>query len=125
MPESPDRQLIVLVEDLLAVRHVVARELRDAGYDVLTAPDGTSAVTLIEGLRAPPDLVIIDLRLPTMQGDQLGTWLTLRYLRLPIVFISGFPTVAEHLPGPLLRKPFTAEELCAVVQEELAKASVG
>ena len=119
MPESPDRQLIVLVEDLLAVRHVVARELRDAGYEVLTAPDGTSAVTLIEGLGAPPDLVIIDLGLPTMPGAQLGAWLTLRYPRLPIVLISGLPTVTEQLPGPLLRKPFTADELLTHVRQIL------
>ncbi|MEO6055236.1 MAG: response regulator, partial [Gemmatimonadales bacterium] len=65
---SPLRALVIVVDDALALRLVMSRTLIDAGYDVLTAPDGYSATILIQGLRTPPDVVVTDLRMPVMRG---------------------------------------------------------
>lgn len=112
------RRLIVIVDDQPAVRLVTARVLIEAGYDVLTAPDGLSAVAVIEGLRAPPDLVITDLRMPVMGGEALASWLAARLPRMPLIFITGFG-IPTRIQWPVLRKPFTAEVLCAAVRQVL------
>jgi len=120
---APSRPLVVVVDDTLPVRLMTARALTMAGYDVLSAPDGAAAVTLIQGLRTPPDLVITDLRMPAMDGEALGRWVMVRYPRVPLVFISGFvPEDTGELPGAFLSKPFTPEVLLSVVQGALAGA---
>jgi CheY-like chemotaxis protein len=113
----------VVVDDALALRLVMARTLTDAGYDVLTAPDGLSATTLIQGLRTPPDLVVTDLKMPAMDGEALAGWLTQHYPRLPVIFVSAFAGDHEELPGPLLPKPFTSDALSALVGQTLAGRS--
>ncbi len=118
---ATDRPVVLVVDDTLPVRLLVSRALTDAGYHVLTAPDGQSAITLIEGHRAPPDLVVTDLRMPVMRGEHLAQWLRQRYPHLPIVFMSGFgPEDDDELAGPFLPKPFTPDVLCALVRETLA-----
>ncbi len=119
-PAAP-RPLVIVVDDAHPLRLVMSRALTDAGCDVLTVPDGYSATVLIQGLRTPPDLVVSDLRMPVMGGEELAAWLTAHYPRLPVVFVSAFGMdESESLPGPLLRKPFTMDELCAVVGQRLA-----
>src|SRR5436190_16841280 len=102
----PSRPLVVAVDAALPVRLMTARTLTMAGYDVLSAPDGAAAVNLILGLKAPPGLVVTDLRMPAMDGEALGPWVTSRYPDVPLVFISGFGhEVTGELPGALLSKP--------------------
>ncbi len=120
---SPLRALVIVVDDALALRLVMSRTLIDAGYDVLTAPDGYSATILIQGLRTPPDVVVTDLRMPVMRGEALAGWLGTRYPNLPVVFVSGFGAEdLEPLPGPLLHKPFTPATLQSAVRDALARA---
>jgi two-component system, cell cycle sensor histidine kinase and response regulator CckA len=117
----PVRSVVLVVEDALPIRLVLARSLAEAGYDVLTAPDGQSAISLVEGRRDPLDLVVTDLRMPTMGGKSLAAWLAARYPRLPVIFISGFrPDNPRELSGPFLAKPFSADELLNVVRAALA-----
>src|SRR5690242_14441396 len=104
----PSRRLVVVVDDTLPVRLLVSRALSEAGLDVLTAPDGAAAATLILGLRSPPDLVITDMRMPAMGGEEFGRWVGLRYPQVPLISISGFITEdTGELPGTFLSKPFT------------------
>jgi CheY-like chemotaxis protein len=99
---------------------MISRTLTMSGYDVLTAPDGAAAAALIQGLRTPPDLVITDLRMPAMDGEELGRWVTLRYPKVPLVFISGFvPEDTGELPGAFLGKPFTPDTLLELVHSTL------
>ena len=123
-PATPaPRPLVLVVDDALAVRLVMARTLTDAGYDVLTAPDGQSATTLIQGLRVPPDVVVTDVKMPAMGGEALAAWLSQHYPQLPVIFVSGFAGDYVDLPGPLLPKPFTSETLSALVGRTLAGKS--
>ena len=122
MPGPAPRPLVVVVDDTLPVRLLVSRALSEAGYDVLTAPDGQVAVTLLQGLRQPPDLVVTDLRMPAMDGEALGRWVMLHYPHVPLVFISGFvPEDTGELPGTFLSKPFTPETLLEHVQRAISR----
>jgi len=117
------RPLVIVVDDALPVRLLASRMLTEAGYDVLSAPDGAAAVTLIQGLRAPPDLVITDLRMPVMGGEALGQWLMAQYAQVPVIYMSGFvPQTTGELPGILLDKPFTPDVLLKAVGEAVHTA---
>jgi len=122
----PSRPLVVVVDDTLAVRLLVSRALSEAGCDVLTAPDGAAAATLILGLNSPPDLVITDMRMPAMGGEALGRWVGLRYPQVPLIFISGFiPEDTGELPGVFLSKPFTPAVLLEAVRHTLSSRALG
>ena len=117
---SEPRPLVIVVDDALALRLVLVRALTEAGFDALSAPDGSAAATLILGLRQEPDVVVTDIRMPVMDGERFASWLAHQYPRVPIVFISGFVEDDPSLPGPLLTKPFHPEALCSLVRQAIA-----
>ena len=116
---------VLLVDDQPALRAVMAL-LGGAGYVVLTAANGPQALELAEsGERI--DVLITDVVMPEMLGQQLAEQLRERRPNLRVIFISGFARPAlEHagrpLDGPLLQKPFSAGELLAQVAETLRRA---
>ncbi|HEX3852418.1 MAG TPA: response regulator [Polyangiaceae bacterium] len=112
--------VILLVEDEPQVQAVTARILRAFGYSVITAHNERSALAQAEQHGGSIGLVVSDLVLPGVSGKDL-----VRRLRKPcehaqILYISGYSP--EHV-GALtdgacfLRKPFTAQELLAVVRD--------
>jgi PAS domain S-box-containing protein len=84
------RESILVAEDEPAVRAILARLLREHGYTVLEARDGSHALELAEGAPAPPDLVIADVVMPGMGGKQLAGALAARWSGIPVIFISGY-----------------------------------
>jgi two-component system cell cycle sensor histidine kinase/response regulator CckA len=116
---------ILVVEDEDALRAAIRRLLQDAGYQVLEAANGASALALLDG--SEPDevsLVLTDLRMPVMDGRQLASALARRRPSLPIVFMSGFTAqlmdlrlVSPHLA--FLAKPFRNEDLLSAVKGQL------
>lgn len=129
-----DRPRRVLVADDDAdVRALLAGHLRQAGYDVVEATDGAEAVALAR--RTSPGLVLMDLRMPNMDGLA-----ALRALRaepttrnLPVIMMTASPgmldesrTAMAALGGArLLAKPCTAEELAATITRSLAEGAGG
>jgi two-component system cell cycle sensor histidine kinase/response regulator CckA len=79
-----------VAEDEPAVRAIIARSLREYGYSVIEARDGSHALELAEGAPAPPDLVIADVVMPGMGGKQLAESLERRWSGIPVLFISGY-----------------------------------
>jgi DNA-binding response OmpR family regulator len=116
------RPVILIAEDEPTIRAVLARVLESEGYHVLTAENGRSALMLIATLNLPVDLVVSDLTMPEVGGEALIAELA-RYQRMPpVLFISGLGR--DDVPGlslPLLRKPFTTQELCARVRQLLGR----
>jgi chemosensory pili system protein ChpA (sensor histidine kinase/response regulator) len=112
---------VLVVEDDPWIQWIIADELADRGNEVLTARDGVEALERLRQSR--PDVMILDLRLPRLDGWELAR----RYRSLtggevvPIVVVSGAraPDPPEAALGVrrYLRKPFDMEELVLAVAQ--------
>lgn len=116
-----DGRIVLVVDDDPQLRGLVARAITSSGYQVLTAGDGEEALALASTLDGQLGLVVTDIRMPVMDGVALAARLAGSHPRLPILFISGYATVAQtvSLPGPLLPKPFTHDQLLHHVRQML------
>jgi CheY-like chemotaxis protein len=115
-----DAGLVLVVDDDAMLRDLLARVIAEAGYRVLTAGDGDEALALAGTLDGQLQLVVTDVRMPVMDGVTLARHLTEINPRLPVLFVSGFvPLAGEPLPGPLLAKPFTPNDLLRHVRRLL------
>jgi DNA-binding response OmpR family regulator len=119
------RSRILVVDDDATVADVVARYLAHDGYAVETVADGR--VALERALAEPPDLVVLDLMLPGMDG--LDVCRRLRALApVPIVILTARGQEADRIVGlelgadDYVSKPFSAKELVARVRAVLRRA---
>ncbi|HEY8555964.1 MAG TPA: response regulator transcription factor, partial [Actinomycetes bacterium] len=119
------RSRILVVDDDATVSDVVARYLARDGYAVETVADGR--VALERALAAPPDLVVLDLMLPGMDG--LDVCRRLRALApVPIVVLTARGQEADRIVGlelgadDYVSKPFSPKELVARVRAVLRRA---
>lgn len=119
-------EIILLVEDEPAMRELIARFLRTLGYTVLEAAHGDAALRLTYRLSSRPiDMVIADLVMPQMGGEELATHLQLRYPTIKILFMSGYTDRegGEYRPigshPAFLRKPFLLNLLAHTVRQVL------
>jgi len=110
------RKLLVIDDDtkLLASYRDL---LSPYGFEVLTAPDGTDAVTIVE---QNPDilLVILDLAMPRMDGREWLRWFRSSRKESPVIIISAYklgPAEDELKPAVVLEKPFHVAELLDLV----------
>ena len=126
-------ETILVAEDEPAVRAILARALREYGYAVLEARDGSHALALAEGAPAPPDLVIADVVMPGMGGKPLAEAVERRWAGTPVLFTSGY-TGADAVRRGLLdegrefmQKPLEPEALAEQVRRILddRKAELG
>ena len=86
-------ETILVAEDEPSVRTIVARSLREYGYTVLDARDGTHALELAKEFVRAPDLLIADVVMPGMGGKQLAEILEALWPGTPVLFISGYTGV--------------------------------
>ncbi len=126
-PASKPRGTILVAEDQADVRGLVVGVLRSAGYEVVVATDGRDALHQLRGLHACVDLVLSDLVMPHMSGQQLYAATRTECGAPPFLFMSGYSE--EALPAAshaLLGKPFTPAQLLRAVSDRLdALARVG
>ena len=111
---------ILVVDDELIVRSWIARLLQEEGYAVEVATDGAEALRIAHADPDAFDLVITDVRMPEMDGWQLGHRVREAWPGLPVLYVSGYDT-HHGAPGPhaFLRKPFEADDLLRRVAELL------
>jgi CheY-like chemotaxis protein len=123
--ETPTRPLILLVDDDPVVRLTLARALTERGYEVRTAADGQAAITILERLGTLPAIAITDLQMTGGSGEELARVLARRYPDLPVIFMTAYLALyrTAYLPGPILEKPFRADQLCELVGSVLTAAS--
>ena len=112
---------LLLVEDNVDLRELVAESLRGRGYDVEEAGDGRDA--LAANTRECPSLLITDCNMPHMTGNELLEHLALdeRLRRMPAIVVSA--RNQPVLPANVLvflRKPFTMGQLEAAIRDCLA-----
>jgi two-component system, cell cycle sensor histidine kinase and response regulator CckA len=118
-PRTDGSRLAIVVEDEPAVRGIVVRVLREEGFEVLEAADGTEALALIGQVQTTGrlQLVVTDLAMPLMGGRQLAEQLRAAGHEVPLLFISGYTDEEIERLGlvaagdDVLRKPFSPTAL--------------
>jgi CheY-like chemotaxis protein len=113
---------ILLVDDHQDLRRVLARLLTREGYQVLEAEDGRAALAVIEGLRRAVDLLITDIRMPAMGGEELIEALADRHVARRTLLMTGgenIPREPRFAGVGVLQKPFSRDALLARVHELL------
>ncbi|BCB76522.1 response regulator transcription factor [Phytohabitans flavus] len=119
-------QRVLVVDDDPTVSDVVCRYLRRAGYDVSMAADGAAALAVVA--REMPDLVVLDLMLPGIDGLEVCRRLRTRPDGVPIVMLTALGEEADRVLGLQLgaddyvTKPFSPRELVLRVQSVLRRA---
>jgi PAS domain S-box-containing protein len=119
-PSSARRGLsVLLVEDDAAVRSLTRRMLASLGHAVTAASSGAEALGLVEVADRLPDVLITDVRMPGIQGQELARRLRDRRPDLPVVFISGFSAeLGDRVAitgAQVLDKPFDLRRLEAAI----------
>ncbi len=121
-----ERQRILVVDDDPTVSEVVARYLEHAGFDVAVVGDGAVAVDAIK--QRIPDLVVLDLMLPGLDGLEVFRQLRQR-APVPVVMLTALGDEADRLVGlelgadDYVTKPFSPRELVLRVQSVLRRSA--
>jgi DNA-binding response OmpR family regulator len=115
----------LVVDDEPIVRDVVARYLERDGYTTLQAGDGETARALLE--REQPELVVLDVMLPGIDGIALMRWIRARS-DLPVILLTARGDESDRIIGlelgadDYVTKPFSPRELAARVRTVLRRA---
>jgi DNA-binding response OmpR family regulator len=117
---------VLVVDDEPIVREVVVGYLQRDGFRTLEAGDGDQARELLE--QDPPNLVVLDLMLPGMDGLELCRWIRARS-DLPVIMLTARGEEADRIVGlelgadDYVTKPFSPRELAARVRTVLRRSS--
>ena len=121
---QPEARLLV-VEDEPNIRELLATSLRFAGFEVHVAADGATALHL--ATVHEPDLVVLDVMLPDMDGFTVTRKLRDTGRQLPIVFVTARDSVDDKIKGltvggdDYVTKPFSLEEVVARIRAVLRR----
>ena len=124
-PLSSPHGTILVVDDEAMLRHLLARTLADAGFDVLEAENGEAALRAVARCRDRLRLVVTDISMPVMGGMEFAREFRPLCPRVPILFITGRETEsrtgAGHNQDDLLLKPFGPDVFLRTVSRILAR----
>src|SRR6202044_2209850 len=121
---QPAARLLV-VEDEPNILELLSASLRYAGFDVLTATGGSEAVQAAQ--RHRPDLIVLDVMLPDMDGFDVVRRLRGGGARIPVVFLTARDAMEDKVRGLTLggddyvTKPFSLEEVIARIRAVLRR----
>lgn len=119
---------ILIVEDDVDILRLLRRELEDAGFEVLTYDTGMRGLSAVR--ESDPDLVILDLGLPDLSGQEIARRVR-RTGDTPILILTAADEVGTKVEmlnagaDDYLAKPFHVEELLARVNVQLRKRTLG
>ena len=107
---------VLIVEDDAPLRQFFRHTLALAGYRVLEAGDGLTALQILD--TEPVDLVVLDLGLPTVSGHVVHADIAARAQNVPILVVTGSNAKLRELQGTcVMRKPVMPDELLVAVRE--------
>ena len=122
-----NKKTILIVDDEKTIVDMLVYNLQKEGYNTLEAGDGETAVNI--ALEQKPDLVLLDIMLPKMDG--LAVCKRIRqYLNVPILMLSAKDEEIDKILGlelgadDYITKPFSVRELMARVKANLRKAEI-
>jgi two-component system, OmpR family, response regulator RegX3 len=116
--------LVLLVDDEEALRVSLAFTLRKEGYEVTTAPDGATGLRLM--YEKPPDVVLLDLMLPGLDGMEICRRIR-AWSDVPILMLTAKDEVEDKVTGlrsgadDYITKPFSTRELVARIEAVLRR----
>jgi two-component system response regulator AtoC len=123
------RPRVLVVDDAEGIRTLLANLLELKGYDVDTAEDGRRALALLEG-GAAPDVVLLDVMMPGVDGVETLRLIRERDAELPVVMLSvvgkasTIVAAMELGASDYLNKPFEDDELLATLEQVLARRAL-
>jgi two-component system response regulator MprA len=104
---APRAERVLVVDDDRSLRRMLERTLAAEGYDVTVAADGGGALVAVE--RVAPDVIVLDVAMPALDGLAVCRRLRARGLPTPILML----TARDAVPDDYLVKPFAVAELVA------------
>jgi DNA-binding NtrC family response regulator len=112
---------VLIVDDEASIRTLLTVAFRQAGFEVITAADGSDAIELFNTERF--DAVLSDVMMPRTNGHELVRWVAENYPLLPTALMSGFDAGCEHCPlssrCTLLTKPFRPSDAVSLIASML------
>ncbi len=126
MTESPEARLLI-VEDEPNILELLAASLRFAGFEVSVASSGSEAVSAAQ--RQRPDLIVLDVMLPDMDGFDIVRRLRGNGTYTPVVFLTARDATEDKIRGLTLggddyvTKPFSLEEVIARIRAVLRRTA--
>ena len=114
------RPSVLVVDDDAPVRRMLERTLGAEGYDVCAAPDGGAALAAVE--RSLPDVIVLDVAMPGLDGLAVTRRLRAKGLAVPILLLTARDAIEERVAGldagadDYVVKPFDVSELTARVR---------
>ncbi|MFG2074482.1 response regulator transcription factor [Nonomuraea maritima] len=124
---EPEARLLV-VDDEPNIRELFSASLRMAGFEVFTAADGMEALRVAEA--CSPDLVMLDVMLPDLDGLAVAGKLRSRGRRVPVLFVTAKGEPEDRIAGlglgeDYVTKPFSLEEVIARIRAVLRRTRRG
>lgn len=122
-------QNVLLAEDDRAIRHALERALALEGYEVTAVADGVAA--LAQAHRTPPDVLVLDVMMPGIDGLQVCRVLRAEGNRTPILMLTALVETADRIAGldagadDYVVKPFDVEEVFARLRALLRRTGGG
>jgi DNA-binding response OmpR family regulator len=114
---------VLIVEDDKGIQKYLKELLLDNGYSVKTASDGLSALEVLK--KSQPDLVLLDLNLPNVNGETICLEIRKNYPGIRVIILTAKDTTTDIIQGlnlgadDYITKPFIADELLARIQARL------
>jgi len=125
MTAVPASTKVLVVDDEPNIVDVISMALRYEGFDVASAGTGEQALAQVERFR--PDLMVLDVMLPDMEGFEVAQRLGADRAQVPIVFLTARDATADKVRGlttggdDYVTKPFSLEELVARIRTVLRR----
>jgi DNA-binding response OmpR family regulator len=124
---SIEKDLILVIEDEIDLREIISRSLRREGYEVMSSDRGDDGLLLAR--EQQPDLIILDLMLPGLNGTEVCRSLR-RDSQVPILMVTALGGESDRVAGleigadDYLAKPFGMRELLARIRALLRRSQV-
>jgi len=112
---------ILIIEDEQDIRSSLQEVLESEGYTIFQASNGREGLELLRSIE-PPHLILLDLMMPVMDGEDFLTSFQniSAYARIPVIMLSATRKPQSPIPVKTMRKPIDLDELIQLVAQNIA-----